>query len=461
MVHTFTSLGAYIAVDVNSGAVHVLDKTAYDLLCLLSGPMEEICPDEVAAQLPQYARAEVNGAWEELLVLQKQGLLFTDDNYIDPSAAALMKQDAPIKALCLHVSHDCNLRCQYCFASTGDFGTGHRMTMDVETAKKAIDFVIQRSGSRSNIEVDFFGGEPLMAMDTVKATVDYARSLEEKHGKNFRFTITTNGVLLNEENIAYINREMSNAVLSLDGRPEVNDKMRKTISGTGSYDVILPKFQKLVEGRGDKDYYLRGTFTRYNRDFSADVMHIADQGFRNVSVEPVVGSPDCDYTFREEDLPGILAEYEKLAEQLLHRPDVNFFHFNVDLSQGPCVIKRLRGCGAGCEYVAITPEGDIYPCHQFVGNEEYKLGNLYEDTFNMDLSHRFGELNVYTRPDCQQCWARFYCSGGCSASNLLVNGDIKIPNRFGCDMQRKRLECAIAMKAHQAGMVEEMTEMAQ
>ena len=461
MVHTFTSLGAYIAVDVNSGAVHVLDKTAYDLLCLLSGPMEEICPDEVAAQLPQYARAEVNGAWEELLVLQKQGLLFTDDNYIDPSAAALMKQDAPIKALCLHVSHDCNLRCQYCFASTGDFGTGHRMTMDVETAKKAIDFVIQRSGSRRNIEVDFFGGEPLMAMDTVKATVDYARSLEEKHGKNFRFTITTNGVLLNEENIAYINREMSNAVLSLDGRPEVNDKMRKTISGTGSYDVILPKFQKLVEGRGDKDYYLRGTFTRYNRDFSADVMHIADQGFRNVSVEPVVGSPDCDYTFREEDLPGILAEYEKLAEQLLHRPDVNFFHFNVDLSQGPCVIKRLRGCGAGCEYVAITPEGDICPCHQFVGNEEYKLGNLYEDTFNMDLSHRFGELNVYTRPDCQQCWARFYCSGGCSASNLLVNGDIKIPNRFGCDMQRKRLECAIAMKAHQAGMVEEMTEMAQ
>ena len=461
MVHTFTSLGAYIAVDVNSGAVHVLDKTAYDLLCLLSGPMEEICPDEVAAQLPQYARAEVNGAWEELLVLQKQGLLFTDDNYIDPSAAALMKQDAPIKALCLHVSHDCNLRCQYCFASTGDFGTGHRMTMDVETAKKAIDFVIQRSGSRRNIEVDFFGGEPLMAMDTVKATVDYARSLEEKHGKNFRFTITTNGVLLNEENIAYINREMSNAVLSLDGRPEVNDKMRKTISGTGSYDVILPKFQKLVEGRGDKDYYLRGTFTRYNRDFSADVMHIADQGFQNVSVEPVVGSPDCDYTFRDEDLPGILAEYEKLAEQLLHRPDVNFFHFNVDLSQGPCVIKRLRGCGAGCEYVAITPEGDIYPCHQFVGNEEYKLGNLYEDTFNMDLSHRFGELNVYTRPDCQQCWARFYCSGGCSASNLLVNGDIKIPNRFGCDMQRKRLECAIAMKAHQAGMVEEMTEMAQ
>lgn len=458
MVHTFTSLGAYIAVDVNSGAVHVLDKTAYDLLRLLSGPMEENCPDDVAAQLPDYDRAAIDSAWAELFALQKDGLLFTDDSYIDPSAAALMKQDAPIKALCLHVSHDCNLRCQYCFASTGDFGTGHRMTMDVETAKKAIDFVIRHSGTRRNIEIDFFGGEPLMAMDTVKATVDYARSLEKEHGKNFRFTITTNGVLLNDDNIEYINREMSNAVLSLDGRPEVNDRMRKTISGAGSYDVILPKFQKLVEGRGDKDYYLRGTFTRYNKDFAADVMHIADQGFQNVSVEPVVGSPDCGYTFREEDLPGILEEYEKLAGELLRRTDINFFHFNVDLSQGPCVIKRLRGCGAGCEYVAITPEGDIYPCHQFVGNEEYKLGNLYDGTFDMTLSRRFGELNVYTRPDCQQCWARFYCSGGCSASNLLVNGDIKIPNRFGCDMQRKRLECAIAMKAHAAGMVDMPSE---
>ena len=461
MVHTFTSLGAYIAVDVNSGAVHVLDKTAYDLLRLLSGPMGETCPDDVAAQLPDYDRAAIDSAWAELLSLQKEGLLFSDDDYIDPSAAALMKQDAPIKALCLHVSHDCNLRCKYCFAGTGDFGTGHRMTMDVETAKKAIDFVIERSGARRNIEVDFFGGEPLMAMDTVKATVDYARSLEKEHGKNFRFTITTNGVLLNDENIEYINREMSNAVLSLDGRPEVNDRMRKTISGTGSYDVILPKFQKLVEGRGDKDYYLRGTFTRYNKDFAADVMHIADQGFQNVSVEPVVGSPDCDYTFREEDLPGILEEYEKLAGELLHRPDVNFFHFNVDLSQGPCVIKRLRGCGAGSEYVAITPEGDIYPCHQFVGNEEYKLGNLYEGTFDMALSRRFGELNVYTRPDCQQCWARFYCSGGCPASNLLDNGDKKIPNRFGCDMQRRRLECAIAMKAHEAGMVDGAAKTAQ
>lgn len=451
MVHTFTCLGVHVAVDVNSGAVHVLDDAAFELLSLLDGPMGETCPDEVRQKL-SLDRETVEGTWQELRSLQDEGLLFTEDSYIDPAAATLMQQDAPVKALCLHVSHDCNLRCQYCFASTGDFGTGRRMTMDAETARRAIDFVVERSGKRRNIEVDFFGGEPLMAMDTVKATVEYARSLEKECDKQFRFTITTNGVLLDDENIEYINREMSNAVLSLDGRPQVNDRMRKTIPGGGSYEVIVPKFQKLAAGRGERDYYLRGTFTRHNLDFAADVLHMADLGFRHVSVEPVVGAPDCDYAIREEDLPVILAEYEKLAGELLKRDDVDFFHFNVDLSQGPCVIKRLRGCGAGCEYVAVTPDGDVYPCHQFVGNETYRLGNLYENSFDMSLSRKFAALNIYTRPECQDCWARFYCSGGCSASNLAVNGDIKKPNRLGCEMQRKRLECAIAMKARRAGM---------
>ena len=451
MVHTFEALGVKLAVDVNSGAVHVLDDLTYRLLPLVEPPMAEHCPPELLARLPEYRTEAVEEGWQDLRELAGNGLLFVEDDYVDPAAATALQQSAPIKALCLHVSHDCNLRCQYCFASTGDFGTGRKI-MDIETAKRAIDFVIQRSGSRRNIEVDFFGGEPLMAMDTVKATVAYARSIEKKAGKCFRFTITTNGVLLDDENIDYINREMSNAVLSLDGRPQVNDRMRKTVNGKGSYEVIVPKFQKLVAGRGTKDYYLRGTFTHYNLDFAEDVMHMADLGFRNVSVEPVVGEETCGYALKDEDLPVVLEQYEKLAEKLKDRTDVNFSHFNVDLAQGPCVIKRLRGCGAGCEYVAVTPEGDIYPCHQFVGNPAYKIGSLSDGSFDMELSHRFSCLNIYTREECRDCWARFYCSGGCSASNLLVNGDIKKPNHVGCEMERKRLECAIALKALAAGM---------
>ena len=411
MVHTFQCLGVNIAVDVNSGAVHVLDELTYHLLEQVQPPMGEHCPAELCARLPQYDPAALEEAWQELRGLAAEGLLFEEDDYIDREKAASMQQQALVKALCLHVSHDCNLRCKYCFASTGDFGTGHRMTMDFETAKRAIDFVIAKSGHRRNIEVDFFGGEPLMAMDTVKKTVEYARSIEEEHNKCFRFTITTNGVLLDDENIEYINREMSNAVLSIDGRKEVNDDLRPTVNGKGSYDVIVPKFQKLIEGRGTKDYYLRGTFTRFHQDFAEDVKALASIG-RNISVEPVV------------------------------------------LAQGPCVIKRLRGCGAGCEYVAITPEGDIYPCHQFVGNEDYKLGSLYDGTFDQELSGRFAGLNIYTREECRDCWARFYCSGGCSASNLLVNGDIKKPHRVGCELERKRLECAIALRAIAAGMAE-------
>ena len=457
MVHQYKLNGYNLVLDSCSGGVHVVDEVAYDLIALYP----DHTPEEIVQTLletyrdrPDVTETELRECLADVESLVKSGQLYTPDTFSDIAGTFKERSGDVVKALCLHVAHTCNLNCSYCFASQGKYH-GDRALMSFEVGKQALDFLIAHSGSRTNLEVDFFGGEPLMAMDTVKATVEYARSLEQEKGKNFRFTITTNGVLLSDENIEYINREMSNAVLSLDGRPEVNDRMRKTVSGGGSYDVILPRFQKLVQGRGEKDYYLRGTFTRHNADFAADVLHIADQGFRHVSVEPVVGSPDCGYSFREEDLPGILEEYERLAAELLKRDDVNFFHFNVDLSQGPCVIKRMRGCGAGCEYVAITPEGDIYPCHQFVGNEEYKLGNLYDGSFDMELSRKFAGLNIYTRPDCQDCWARFYCSGGCSASNLLVNGDIKKPNRFGCDMQRKRLECAIAMRAIRAGMAGE------
>ena len=460
MVHTFTALGVHVAVDVNSGAVHVLDELTHTLLSALlerqggASALAAACPRELIAALNQYPAEALEEAWQELRALADEGLLFVEDDYIDREKAASMQQQALVKALCLHVSHDCNLRCKYCFASTGDFGTGHRMTMDFETAKRAIDFVIEKSGHRRNIEVDFFGGEPLMAMDTVKKTVEYARSIEKEHGKCFRFTITTNGVLLDDENIDYINREMSNAVLSMDGRPCINDEVRKTVNGKGSYDVIVPKFQKLVAGRGDKDYYLRGTFTRFNEDFAEDVIHIASLGFKNVSVEPVVGAPPPPNTRPAAGQPPRGAEVEKLAVGRKDHPETNFFHFNVDLAQGPCVIKRLRGCGAGCEYVAITPEGDIYPCHQFVGNEDYKLGSLYDGSFDKELSGRFAGLNIYTREECRDCWARFYCSGGCSASNLLVNGDIKKPHRVGCALERKRLECAIALKAIAAGMAQ-------
>ena len=451
MIHTFTALGQYLVADVNSGAVHVLDRMSYDLLSLLEKEetMGETCPREIRERLTQYSDQEVDETWEELRSLQEAGLLFSSDDYLDPEAAMELPKQAVVKALCLHVSHDCNLRCRYCFASTGDFGTGHRMTMDFETAKQAIDWVVKKSGKRRNIEVDFFGGEPLMAMDTVKKTVEYARSLEKEHDKVFRFTITTNGMLLSDENIDYINREMSNVVLSLDGRREVNDHMRPTAGGKGSYDVIVPKFQKLVAGRGTKDYYARGTFTRENLDFAQDVMHLASLGFRHVSVEPASGPLDDPFAIKEEDLDQVDAEYEKLARELMGRKDVNFFHFNVDLAQGPCVIKRLRGCGAGCEYVAITPDGDIYPCHQFVGDPNYKLGNVWDGVTNTALRDEFKLCNVYARPDCKDCWARLYCAGGCAANALHATGDIHGTYEYGCKVFRKRMECALMMQVAQ------------
>ncbi len=453
MVHTFTALGVHVAVDVNSGAVHVLDKLLLDLLEQITPPMTgERCPAEIKTALPQYDPAELDEAWEELKQLQDNGLLFEEDDYIDPGDA--VQEGAPIKALCLNVAHDCNLRCKYCFASQGGYGTGTRL-MGFEEAKGAIDFVVEHSGKRRNIEVDFFGGEPMMALKTVKQTVEYARSIEQEKNKRFRFTMTTNGVLLNDENIAYFNQEMKNCVLSLDGRKVVNDAMRIFPNGRGSYDTIVPHFKKLVERRGDQEYYLRGTYTRENLDFAADVQAMAEEGFRHISVEPCVGPNDDPFAIREEDLPRCKEEYEKLARYLLDHPEVNFFHFNVDLSQGPCVIKRMRGCGAGAEYVAVTPEGDIYPCHQFVGKPEFKMGNVLEKTFDASIADQFANLNIYTREDCKTCWARFYCSGGCSAANLNANGDLKKPAHVGCELQRKRLECAIAMVAIRSGMADE------
>lgn len=449
MVHTYRLGGYNIAVDVNSGAVHALSDVAFDVLEKIEKPESEACPDSIIKDFSgKYSHEEIENAYSELYELTKDGLLFADDDYVDLTRA--LPKNSPLKALCLHIAHDCNLRCSYCFASTGDFGTGRKL-MPPEIAKKAIDFVIKRSANRRNIEIDFFGGEPLMAFDTVKETVKYAKEQAEIHGKTFRFTLTTNGVGLNDEIIEYINSEMSNIVLSLDGRREVNDRMRKTVNGKGSYDIIVPKFKKLVDARDkDKDYYVRGTFTRDNLDFVDDVLHIADMGFDQLSIEPVVTDEGCSYAITSADKQRIEQEYEKLAEIMKERRDFNFFHFAVDLKQGPCVYKRIRGCGAGYEYAAITPDGDVYPCHQFVGKEEYCMGNVEDDTFDPEISKEFSQYNIYTREACKSCWARFYCSGGCSAANLNMNKDMAVPYELGCDLERKRLECAIMLKVHDA-----------
>jgi len=449
MVHTYRLGGYNIAVDVNSGAVHALSDIAFDVLEKIEKPINNECPEAVISALSaKYSAYEVRAAYSELYELTEQGLLFADDDYVDLTRA--LPKNSPLKALCLHIAHDCNLRCAYCFASTGDFGTGRKL-MPAEIAKKAIDYVIERSAHRRNIEIDFFGGEPLMAFDTVKETVEYAKQQGEKHGKVFRFTLTTNGLGLNDEIIEYINTEMSNIVLSLDGRREVNDRMRKTVNGQGSYDIIVPKFKKLVDARDkDRDYYVRGTFTRDNLDFVDDVLHIADMGFDQLSIEPVVTDEGCSYAITAADREQIEKEYEKLAEIMKVRRDFNFFHFAVDLKQGPCVYKRIRGCGAGYEYAAITPDGDVYPCHQFVGKEEYCMGNVMDNTFDQEISKDFSQYNIYTREACKSCWARFYCSGGCSAANLNMNKDMAVPYELGCDLERKRLECAIMLKVHDA-----------
>ncbi len=447
MIHKFKAKGLNIVLDVNSGGVHLVDSVTYDLLREIEPPLQAGCPEEVVRKLSaNYTDEEIREAYEEILSLHREGTLHSEDIYGDYAETAVL---SPIKAMCLHIAHDCNLRCKYCFASTGDFGTGRKL-MPFETGKAAIDFLLEKSAGRENLEVDFFGGEPLMNFGTVKEIIAYARSREEAFHKNFHFTITTNGMLLDDDAIEYINREMYNVVLSIDGRKEVNDRMRVRADGSGSYDKILPKFQKLVQKRGSGEYYVRGTYTKYNLDFSDDVMHLYGAGFDQISVEPVMESPEKDYALTEADLGRICEEYDRLADRILEIRKagkfINFFHFMVDLNQGPCAIKRLRGCGSGNEYVSITPDGDIYPCHQFVGHEEYKMGNLAEGTFNTEIKKEFAGAHIYSKPACRECWARFYCSGGCNANNYIYNGDIHEAYKLSCEIQKKRLECAILLK---------------
>lgn len=459
MIHQYINNGFHIIMDVNSGSVHSVDPVMYDAVAIVAERVPELAEpeklsEEVAREVmerlsPTYGETEVQEALDEIQYLIDAEELLTTDQYHD-YVVDFKKRKTVVKALCLHIAHDCNLACQYCFAEEGEYH-GRRALMSFEVGKKALDFLIANSGNRRNLEVDFFGGEPLMNWEVVKQLVEYGRSKEKEYNKNFRFTMTTNGVLLNDEIMEYCNREMSNVVLSLDGRKEVNDKMRPFRGGKGSFDLIVPKFQKFAEMRGDRDYYVRGTFTRHNLDFSKDVMEFADLGFRSMSIEPVVAKPEEEYAIREEDLPQIMEEYDHLAEEYIKRKKegrgFNFFHFNIDLNQGPCVAKRLSGCGSGTEYLAVTPWGDLYPCHQFVGQEEFLLGNVDTGVTNERIRDEFKLCNVYAKDKCRDCFARFYCSGGCAANSYNFHGSITDAYDIGCAMQKKRIECAIMIKA--------------
>ena len=436
-------------MDTNSCAVPIVDELAYRLLDLFTEKLKGECPDEIISTLESegFDKQDIIDTYAELKALCDDDSLFSEDTY---RPFADMLTEAPIKSMCLNISHDCNLRCEYCFAAQGDFGHGRKL-MPFEVGKAAIDFLIKHSANRHNLELDFFGGEPLMNLDVVKKVVEYARSIEKEHNKNFRFTMTTNGILLDDDSIDFINREMSNVVLSLDGRKEVNDRLRPTVNKKGSYDIIVPKYQKLVAERGDKEYYVRGTFTKYNLDFTDDVMHLNELGFDQISVEPVVIDPELPYALTESDLPVIAEEYEKLSKILIERKkngtSFNFFHFMIDLDQGPCAIKRLRGCSCGNEYVAVTPEGDIYPCHQFVGMDEWKMGSVLDDSIDHKMKKMFSKANIYSKEECADCWAKFYCSGGCNANNMQYNNTIFKPHKLSCALEQKRLECAIMIKA--------------
>ncbi len=450
MVHQYKNNGYNIVLDVNSGSVHVVDDLVYDMIALYETASE----DEIAEKLAgKYSPEDIREAYSEIKELVKEECLFTEDIYKD-YIFDFKKRPTVVKALCLHIAHDCNLACKYCFAEEGEYH-GRRALMSFEVGKKALDFLIANSGSRRNLEVDFFGGEPLMNFDVVKQLVAYGREQEKLHDKQFRFTLTTNGVLLNKEIQEFANKEMANVVLSVDGRKEVHDFMRPFRGGQGSYDYIIPKFKEMAESRNQTNYYVRGTFTHYNTDFASDVLSLADEGFKQISVEPVVAPETEDYAIKASDLPKIMEEYDYLAKEMLKREKegrgFNFFHFMIDLSGGPCVAKRLSGCGSGTEYLAVTPWGDLYPCHQFVGQEEFLMGNVDEGIVRTDLQEEFKCCNIYAREKCQDCFAKFYCSGGCAANSYNFTGRITDTYDIGCEMMRKRVECAIMLKAAREG----------
>ena len=449
MVHQYINNGYHIVLDVNSGAIHVVDEVVYDVIPLF----EKHSSEEITGLLREkYSEEEIREAVEEVAQLKKEGSLFTPDTYEAP-LIDFKKRPTVVKALCLHIAHDCNLACRYCFAEEGEYH-GRRALMSYETGKAALDFLIANSGSRRNLEVDFFGGEPLMNFEVVKQLVAYGREQEKLHDKHFRFTLTTNGVLLNDDIMEFANREMDNVVLSIDGRKEVHDHMRPFRKGAGSYDLIVPKFQKFAKSRNQEKYYVRGTYTHFNTDFSKDVLHLADLGFKQISVEPVVAEETDDYAIKEEDLPVLFKEYDDLAAEMVRRNKAgngfNFFHFMIDLEGGPCVYKRLYGCGSGTEYLAVTPWGDLYPCHQFVGNEKFLMGNVHDGVVNTGLQEEFKCCNVYAKEKCRDCFARFYCSGGCAANAYNFHGDILKTYETGCELQKKRVECAIMIKAAMA-----------
>lgn len=452
MIHQYKLNGYNIVLDVYSGSVHLVDDVAYDCITLFeSTPRDQIIAQmmEKYGHLDGVDETELAACLDDIQALKDDGKLFSQDLWRDVEQEAFEHAKPVLKAMCLHVAHTCNLNCQYCFASQGQYH-GERALMSFEVGKQALDFLIAQSGSRVNLEVDFFGGEPLMNWDVVKQLVEYARSVEKERGKNFRFTLTTNGMLIDDDVIDFANREMSNVVLSLDGRKEIHDRLRVDYAGNGSYERIVPKFQKLVEARGNKNYYMRGTFTHANPDFTKDLFHMTDLGFTELSMEPVVCAPEDPAALTAEDLEIVKDQYELLAKDMLRREKegkpITFYHYMLDLTGGPCIYKRISGCGSGTEYMAVTPWGDLYPCHQFVGEEAYKLGDIWNGVTNTALREEFRSCNAYARPECNDCWARFYCSGGCAANAFHATGSIRGVYEAGCELFRKRIECAIMMK---------------